>query len=49
MGNGKDNVNLNKGTGCSGIVHGGDIYRNDVTLDFSVNLNPEPAPSLPGI
>ncbi|MBP3898018.1 MAG: aminotransferase class I/II-fold pyridoxal phosphate-dependent enzyme [Mogibacterium sp.] len=47
---------MNKGTGCggseakqvsgscSGIVHGGDIYRNDVTLDFSVNLNPEPAP-----
>jgi len=26
------------------IVHGGDIYRNRVELDFSVNLNPEPAP-----
>ena len=26
------------------IVHGGDIYRNKVELDYSVNLNPEPAP-----
>ena len=22
------------------MVHGGDIYRNSVTLDFSVNVNP---------
>ncbi|MBQ6315827.1 MAG: aminotransferase class I/II-fold pyridoxal phosphate-dependent enzyme [Mogibacterium sp.] len=28
----------------SRIVHGGDIYRNRVELDYSVNLNPEPAP-----
>ena len=21
-------------------IHGGDIYRNDVKLDFSVNVNP---------
>ena len=28
--------------GCTNNVasHGGDVYRNDVTLDFSVNLNP---------
>ena len=53
MGSGKDTAILNKEAGCSneimrggcsGIVHGGDIYRNNVTLDFSVNLNPEPAP-----
>ncbi len=44
MGSGKEKVVMNNGAGCSGIVHGGDIYRNDVTLDFSVNLNPEPAP-----
>ena len=25
-------------------VHGGDVYRNDVKLDFSVNLNPMPVP-----
>ena len=25
-------------------VHGGDVYRNDVRLDFSVNLNPVPMP-----
>jgi histidinol-phosphate/aromatic aminotransferase/cobyric acid decarboxylase-like protein len=39
MENGKEKAIMN-----NGIVHGGDIYRNDVTLDFSVNLNPEPAP-----
>ena len=53
MENGKDTAILNKEAGCSNetmrggcnsIVHGGDIYRNNVTLDFSVNLNPEPAP-----
>ncbi len=53
MENGKDNVIMNKEAGCSKetvqggcsrIVHGGDIYRNNVKLDFSVNLNPEPAP-----
>ncbi|MBQ6622851.1 MAG: aminotransferase class I/II-fold pyridoxal phosphate-dependent enzyme [Mogibacterium sp.] len=27
------------------LTHGGDIYRNDVRLDFSVNLNPMPAPA----
>ena len=26
-------------------LHGGDVYRNDVRLDFSVNLNPYPMPS----
>ncbi len=26
------------------IVHGGDVYRNQVELDFSVNLNPNPVP-----
>lgn len=26
------------------VTHGGDIYRNRVEIDFSVNLNPEPAP-----
>lgn len=26
------------------VVHGGDVYRNDVRLDFSVNLNPLPMP-----
>lgn len=26
------------------IVHGGDVYRNEVVLDFSVNLNPMPMP-----
>ncbi len=25
-------------------VHGGDVYRNEVVLDFSVNLNPMPMP-----
>ncbi|MBR3199792.1 MAG: aminotransferase class I/II-fold pyridoxal phosphate-dependent enzyme [Mogibacterium sp.] len=25
-------------------LHGGDVYRNDVRLDFSVNLNPYPMP-----
>ena len=39
-----DNETARRSGGCSGIVHGGDIYRNNVTLDFSVNLNPEPAP-----
>lgn len=31
------------GSGGS-IVHGGDVYRNEVSLDFSVNLNPMPMP-----
>ena len=44
MENGKEKAIMDKGAGRSGIVHGGDIYRNNVTLDFSVNLNPEPAP-----
>ncbi len=55
MGSSKETEILNNGAGCAGkasepagcsreIVHGGDIYRNDVRLDFSVNLNPEPAP-----
>ena len=26
------------------MTHGGDIYRNKVHLDYSVNLNPEPVP-----
>lgn len=26
------------------ILHGGDVYRNEVRLDFSVNLNPCPMP-----
>jgi threonine-phosphate decarboxylase len=26
-------------------LHGGDVYRNKVRLDFSVNLNPLPMPS----
>ncbi len=39
----------NNTSGVSGIidtetVHGGDVYRNDVRLDFSVNLNPVPMP-----
>ncbi len=27
-------------------VHGGDVYRNDVRLDFSVNLDPVPMPEV---
>ena len=30
--------------GIESIVHGGDVYRNNVELDFSVNLNPYPIP-----
>ena len=26
-------------------LHGGDVYRNEVRLDFSVNLNPLPMPA----
>ena len=26
------------------MLHGGDIYRNKVNIDFSVNLNPCPIP-----
>ena len=26
------------------LTHGGDVYRNSVKLDFSINLNPNPAP-----
>ena len=33
----KDNVNE--------TVHGGDVYRNEVRLDFSVNLNPLEMPA----
>ena len=29
---------------CVSVVHGGDVYRNEVVLDFSVNLNPVPMP-----
>ena len=25
-------------------LHGGDVYRNEVRLDYSVNLNPLPMP-----
>ena len=27
------------------VLHGGDVYRNEVRLDFSVNLNPLPMPA----
>lgn len=27
------------------VLHGGDVYRNEVKLDYSVNLNPFPMPS----
>ena len=27
------------------MLHGGDVYRNEVRLDYSVNLNPFPMPS----
>lgn len=34
-------VGMNKGKiGAAKYTHGGDIYRNDVVLDFSVNVNP---------
>jgi hypothetical protein len=26
------------------VIHGGDVYRNKVVLDYSVNLNPMPLP-----
>ena len=28
----------------NGYVHGGDVYRNRVTLDFSANVNPYGTP-----
>ena len=30
---------------AGGVVHGGDVYRNEVRLDFSVNLNPLSIPA----
>lgn len=35
----------NNGYDRSSVIHGGDVYRNNVELDFSVSLNPEPVPS----
>ena len=36
------NKQIKEQNGCPGCKasHGGDVYRNDVSLDFSVNLNP---------
>ena len=38
---------MDLGNNNNGIeaLHGGDVYRNEVSLDFSVNLNPFPIPA----
>ncbi len=38
------NTNNNNDNNSTETVHGGDVYRNDVRIDFSVNLNPVPMP-----
>ena len=45
--NTSDIINMNNNTENKKIemLHGGDVYRNEVRLDFSVNLNPYPMPS----
>ena len=35
----------NSNTNNIEVLHGGDVYRNEVRLDYSVNLNPFPMPS----
>ena len=44
--NTSDIINMNNNTENKKIeiLHGGDVYRNEVRLDFSVNLNPYPMP-----
>ena len=41
---GEDNMDKAK-TAKKELIHGGDVYRNEVRLDFSVNLDPLPMPS----
>ncbi len=38
-------MNKDKKYNSNEALHGGDVYRNKVRLDFSVNLNPLPMPS----
>ena len=37
-------MDLSTNTKKNEALHGGDVYRNEVRLDFSVNLNPSPMP-----
>ena len=38
-------MDLNNDNKIKEALHGGDVYRNEVILDFSVNLNPFPMPT----
>ena len=37
-------MDISKNNNAIEVLHGGDVYRNEVRLDFSVNLNPYPMP-----